>query len=536
MAGIRFARFRQTDLEMKPLEEAARHLKAGRLDEAARLCLEVTRKAPENSRAWYLLGNTRVGQKRHGDAERCYRRVLAVRPEFADAHNNLGAVLQLQEHSKRAAESFRRAIALMPDYAQAHCNLGVALRRLGRLNEAIQCQQRALEIAPDYAKAHYNLGNALKEACEAEAAIAAYRHAISHNPDHAEAHNNLGTVFEGQGHTPMALAEFSEAMAMDQDYVEAHYNFALLHRFEADDPTLDELHRLDRQPGQNPQNRNRLAFALAKAKADLGDYDGAFSLFTQANARRRQRLSYDRSTEAQETDAIIAEHTEPGTRLPSAEVSSAPIPIFVLGLSRSGKSLVESLLATQAGVFAAGESEHWQRLRRAIKRKAPAQDISAELGAAYRKEMQRLSKGARFVVSTLDTNIYSFAQIAAALPEARFILCWRAPLDNALLIYFKRYERGHSYANEFGDIAHFMAARARLQAHWQNLYGERILSVRYEALVRDTAAVAAKVAAHLGLKLDPNIPLPVFHDDEIDGWKPYDKHLQPLRAALSDGE
>ena len=150
--------------------------------------------------------------------------------------------------------------------------------------------------------------------------------------------------------------------------------------------------------------------------------------------------------------------------------------------------------------------------------------------------MQRLSKGARFVVSTLDSNILTLGDIATTLPEARFIYCLREPLDNALLIYFKRYERGHSYANEFGDIAHFIAARARLQAHWQNLYGERILSVRYEALVRDTAANAAQIDAHAGLKLDPNIPLREFHDDEIDGWKPYDKHLQPLRAALSDGE
>lgn len=111
---------------MKPLEEAARHLKAGRLEEAERICLEATERMPEN----------------------------------AEAHNNLGAVLQLQEQSKLAAESFRHAIALLPGYAQAHCNLGVALRKLGQLDDAIACQQRAIEIMPNYAKAHYNLGNA----------------------------------------------------------------------------------------------------------------------------------------------------------------------------------------------------------------------------------------------------------------------------------------------------------------------------------------------------------------------------------------
>ncbi len=210
------------------------------------------------------------------------------------------------------------------------------------------------------------------------------------------------------------------------------------------------------------------------------------------------------------------------------------MPVFILGLSRSGKSLVKSLLATQAGVFAAGESEHWQRLRRAMMNKAPNQDISHQLGASYRREINRLSKVARLFVSTLDTNMYTLAEITAALLEARFILCRRAALDNALLIYFKRYEQGHAHANGFTDIAHFMAGRARLQAHWLAFFGPRILTVGCEALIRDSANVAAGIAAHVELELDREIALPEFNDDEIDIWKHYDKHLQPLRDALTE--
>lgn len=516
---------------MRPLEEAARHFQAGRLEEAARLCLAAVERRPDNSAAWHLLGNVRAGQNRHADAAECYERVLAAQPEYAEAHNNLGAMLQLQERPKRAAACFRRAIALKPDYAQAHCNLGVALRKLGKLEEAIACQQRAIGIAPNYAKAHYNLGNALKEACEVEAAIHAYRGAITHDPAHAEAHNNLGTVFEGQGHTEQALAEFSRAVAMDENYVEAHYNFALLHRFDADDPALDRLRRLDQQPGQSPRNRNRLAFALAKAKDDLGDYDGAFALFAKANAQRRQRMIYDGAAETKKIDRVIAENKERCKGM-AASAEDAPIPIFILGLSRSGKSLVESLFASQDSVFAAGESEHWQRLRRAMKRQSPDQDISAQLGEGYRAEMRRLAGGARFMVSTLDSNSLTLGEISAALPEARFIQCRREPLNNALLIYFKRYEQGHTHAYDFGDIAHFMAGNARLQAHWRGLYGARIMTVEYEALVRETGAVAAQLSAHTGLDFDPGIALPEYHRDEIGGWKCYEKHLQPLRDTL----
>ena len=540
MAGIRPPRLRQADLEVtpkeapgRPLAAAARLLKEGQHEDAARLCIGVVKRAPEIPAAWSLLGNVRVAQQRYADAIRCYRRFLAAAPDSAEVHNNLGAVHQLQGESKRAAACFRRAIALKTDYPQAHCNLGVAQRKLGRLSEAIACQHRAIEIAPDYAKAHYNLGNALKEACERDAAIQAYQKAIAHDPGHAEAHNNLGTVFESQGHTAKAVGEFSRAMAMDDSYVEAHYNSALLHRFETGDPALDKLHELDRQEGQNRRNKNRLAFALAKAMDDLGDHDGAFMRYATATNEQQQRQTYDRSAHAEEVDTIIAENSTRREDAAAAETESAPIPLFVLGLSRSGKSLVESLLAAQAGVFAAGESEHWQHLRRAMTRKGPSAATPAQLGPAYRQEMRRLSGTARFMVSTLDTNILTLGEIAAALPEARFVQCLREPLDSALLIYFKRYEQGHAHAYDFEDIAHFMVQRARLQDHWLGLFEERIMTLEYEALVRDSSAVAARIAEHSGFEFESDVALPQLHDQEIGVWKYYEKHIEPLRAALA---
>ena len=512
---------------------AARLLNERRPEDAARLCLEIVKQAPEATAAWSLLGNARAAQKRYSDAIRCYRRVLSAAPDSAEVLSNLGAVHQLQGESKRAAECFRRAIVLKPDYAQAHCNLGVALRKLGRLDDAIACQHRAIEIAPDYAKEHYNLGNALKEASERDASVRAYRQAIAHDPGHAEAHNNLGTVLEGQGHTAQALGEFSRAMALDDTYVEAHYNHALLHQFQAGDPAIDKLRQLDKQESENRRNKNRLAFALAKANADLGEYDAAFARYAEANAARKQGSNYDMSAAQQEIETIIAANQKPAELVPPAETDIAPVAVFILGLSRSGKSLVESLLASHADVFAAGECEHWQRLRPAATRKGSKQATPERLGVAYRKEMRRLAGAAKFFVSTLDTNILALADIAAALPEARFVLCLREPLDNALLIYFKRYEQGHDHAYDVDDIAHFMAQRAKLQAHWLSLFGERFMTLEYETLVQGGASVARQIANHVGLEFDSAAALPEIHEDEIAVWKCYEKHIAPLRAALA---
>ena len=472
---------------MKPLEAAARHLKAGQIEDAAGLCLEVLEQTPEDVTALRLLGNVRVAQKLHTRAIRCYKRVLAIAPNAVETHNNLGAVQQILGNSKLAAECFRRAIALQPDYA----------------------------------KAHYNLGNALKAACEVDAAIHAYQQAILHDPGHSEAHNNLGTVFEGRGHSEKALAKFFQAVAIDENDVKAHYNFTLMHRFEEDGPILDKLRQLIRKKGQSPQNKNRLTFAMAKAKA-------------KGNAQRQKRLSYDGAAAEQEVEDIVATNLVPQPTESADETKGAPTPIFILVLSRSGKSLVESLLASQAGVFAAGESEHWQRLGLSLKKTIPDDDRLARHGAVYRKKICGLAGDARFFVSTLDSNILHLGEIATALPEARFIYCTREPLDNALLIYFKRYEQGHTYAYDFSDIAHFMARRAKAQTHWRRLYGDRIIMVEYEALVEDSPASAAQLTTYSGFDFEATAALPKLNRGEIGYWQLFDKHLQPLHAALAE--
>jgi len=234
MARIRPPRLREADLEVtpttpsdRPLASIARLMQKGWLGEAVRICLAVVKQLPGNTALWSFLSNAHAAQHQYANSFRSYGRVLAAAPDSANVLNNFGAVHQLRSESKRAAGCFRRAFALKPDYA----------------------------------KAHYNLGNALKEASERGASICAYEQAIAHNPGDAEAHNNFGTVFEDQGHTTRTLGELSRAMAMDETYVEAHYNYALLQRFQAVDPTLDNLQQLDSEQGQSRRNKNRLAFA-----------------------------------------------------------------------------------------------------------------------------------------------------------------------------------------------------------------------------------------------------------------------------------
>ena len=179
------------------------------------------------------------------EAVACYRRALELKPDYAEAHNNLGVALKDQGKLDEAVACYRRALELKPDYAEAHNNLGNALKEQGKLDEAIACYRRALELKPDYAEAHNNLGIAFKDQGKLDEAVACYRRALELKPDYAEAHNNLGVAFKDQGKLDEAVACYRRALELKPDFAEAHSNLVYTQLFcpGCDAQTLYEEHR-----------------------------------------------------------------------------------------------------------------------------------------------------------------------------------------------------------------------------------------------------------------------------------------------------
>ena len=162
------------------------------------------------------------------EAVACYRRALELKPDFAEAHNNLGVALKDQGKLDEAVACYRRALELKPDFAEAHNNLGNALKDQGKLDEAVACYRRALELKPDYAEAHNNLGMALKDQGKLDEAIACYRRALELKPDFAEAHGNLGSALEEMGDLQGAEDSFRAALRHNPRFAFAHYKLAEL--------------------------------------------------------------------------------------------------------------------------------------------------------------------------------------------------------------------------------------------------------------------------------------------------------------------
>ena len=217
----------------------------GKLDEAVACYRRALELKPDYAEAHNNLGIALKDQGKLDEAVACYRRALELKPDYAEAHNNLGIALKDQGKLDEAVACYRRALELKPDFAEAHNNLGVALKDQGKLDEAVACYRRALELKPDYAEAHNNLGVALKDQGKLDEAVACYRRALELKPDYAEAHNNLGNAFKDQGKLDEAVACYRRALELKPDFAGAHSNLVYTQIFcpGYDAQTLYEEHR-----------------------------------------------------------------------------------------------------------------------------------------------------------------------------------------------------------------------------------------------------------------------------------------------------
>ncbi len=517
----------------------------GRIEEA----IACFRRALEINPRFAKAHNNLAGALRDGgdldEAIAHYRQAADLDPDSAEAFNNLGIVLEARGRTDEAIAAYRRAIAIKPDYAAAHNNVGNALRAREKLDEAIASFRRALEIAPEMAVAHNNLGIALRTQEKIDEAIASYRRALEIDPGYAEAHNNLGNIFKDLGRNDEAVACYDRAIEIRPDFAEAHFNRAKLHTFYAGDPALEKLKEFHERGDVPEEHKSNLFYSLGKAHDESGLYDEAFEFYRRANEEKGKEHAFDPRNHRRGRNEVINAFREPRPVSGARSEGEHPIPIFVVGMSRSGKTLVESLLAQHPDVHGAGETHHWTEAMQAVLAESAitvpyphclpslGSDAIAGMGRGYLRAISERAPGSRYVVDTMPANYPFVGLIREAIPEARLVFCRRDPLDHCLFVYFYAYRTGNGYSYDLDHVASYYADYHRLLDHWQRLYGNHIHSVRYEELVRDPLGVAAGLYAHCGLDYDPAAIEADFTTDEIGHWRHYERHLGPLRKALT---
>jgi tetratricopeptide (TPR) repeat protein len=461
-----------------------------------------------------------------------------------------------------AVALYERAIFLKPDEVAAHGNLGIAFMTQGRVEEAVEHCERTLVLSPGHVDALNNLGIALQAQGRFDEAIAHYRQALAIDPDHAEAHNNLGNMLKEQGELEGAMAHYKRALEIRPDYAEAHYNRAETKTFQRGDAELEALAGKDNLP---PDKALYLHFAMAKALEDSGEPLRAFEHLRKGNALKRRGIDYDEARELETIRRISTVFDRSLFDRLQGEGDPSPTPIFVLGMPRSGSTLIEQILAAHRRIHGgAGELPDLDiESRRALSaggrtarfpEGVAALDGAAlrRLGQSYLTRLTALGAGKARIVNKLPGNFVNIGLIRLILPNARIIHTVRDPVDTCVSCYSKLFVSGQYYSYDLAELGRFYRGYRELMTHRRSvLPADAILDVSYEDVVDDLEGQARRLIDYCGLAWDDrciafhknNRPVrtastvqvrkPLFRTS-LQRWRRYEAGIGPLLRELGD--
>jgi tetratricopeptide (TPR) repeat protein len=531
-----------------------------RYEEALASCDRALAVRPDYAEALFNRGNALRELKRFEEALASYDRALAIRPDYADALANGAVALRELKRFEEALASCDRALALRPDLAEALSNRGNILRELRRLDDALASYDRALAVRPGYAEALTNRGLTLQGLNRFEEALASYQRAVSAQPEHAEAHYSLGVALTALGRLPEAHASLEHAVALAPTQIKYQHKLGEITRFVASQPDVAALEKLAVDSSILPvDERIELHFALGSAYEDLDRHEDAFAQWLEGNAIKRRQITYDEATTLRMLNSIRAAFIPELMEKWRNVGHYSSIPIFIIGMPRSGSTLVEQILASHPQVFGAGELEYFGEAVREITARlggtqellvsAMTADNFFDLGGRYVAEIERLAPHAIRITDKMPENFIFAGLIYLALPNATIIHTVRDPVDTCLSCFSRLFNKlTHTY--DLAELGRYYRHYQALMAHWHRvLPAGRILDVRYEDVVADLEGQARRIIAHCGLDWDPRcldfhrterpvltpsaaqVRQPIYNS-AVGRWRVHEKALGPLLAEL----
>ncbi|MDA9291614.1 tetratricopeptide repeat protein, partial [bacterium] len=424
-------------------------------------------------------------------------------PQSAILFNIQGAVLKGLGQLDASIEAYKKALAIKPDYAEAYLNMGVTFREQAQLEKAIAAYNKALAIKPDYADAYNNMGVALKEQGNLEEAIEAYHKAITIKSDYADAHLNMFIILQYQDNLEEAIDAGNKALAIKPDYAEAHRYLSILKNYAPEDEQFAQCQSLDQDESLSDQDRCHLSFALAKMFEDIGNLGKAFVYLTKGNALRKKLLGYSIEQDKELfTQLKIMKHALMKHALEPQHHAARIVPIFILGMPRSGTTLVEQIVSAHSQVTGAGELNYVLQFgtNLATGLTAPDEDMILGFRKRYLVELAKKADGLGFVTDKMPQNFLFIPLICAAFPEAKIIhvqreaaaICW-----SNFKHYFASKDLG--YSCNLADTVKYYSLYTDLMRFWQKTYGSRIYNIDYDKLTESQEPETRRLIEYLGL-------------------------------------
>jgi tetratricopeptide (TPR) repeat protein len=501
-------------------------------------------------------GDEHLARGAYAEAIECYRELLSVDPRNAGSLTAMGFALERLGRYGEAENHFRRAIGISPSVPTAYFNLAGVLQSTGRYRESELPLRRALKLKPAYLDARISLGMSLVLLSRLAEARDCYEKALKLAPRNTQALVGVGQVEALEGRFDAAESAFQRALEVDPQCSYAWAALASLRRMTpADGAWLERAEEIV-TGGLQPLDEGTLRFAMGKYCDDVGDFARAFRNYQRANTLQRMRAPpYDPAERSRFVDGLVKTYTPEALARATGAASDSQRPVFVVGMPRSGTSLVAQILASHPSAHAAGELDFWisavHKHENAIHAEVPTESLRRKLASAYLQILTAQSRDALRVVDKAPINSEYLGVIHSVFPRARFIHLRRNPIDTCLSCYFQQLPPALSYATDLSDLAHYYREHRRLLAHWrQALPPEVLLEVPYEQLVADQEKWTRRILEFIGLPWDDrclNFHLTqstvltasywqvrqTLYQSSIGRWQNYRKFIGPL-LDLSD--
>jgi tetratricopeptide (TPR) repeat protein len=554
-------------------------------------CNQVLALEPDNSQGHFYLGGAYGSLGRYQEAVSAYRQAVVLSPGDPVIRCGFGVALSFAGQPEEAVAQFQEAIRVRPRYGEALCGLAHAFALLGRYNDAKLHYQRAIVVDPQLREPYVKLGDLLNTTGMPEEAEACYRQGLERHPKARELYHGLANSLRYQGRLAEALDTYRRARDVQaddpailsgeadiherlRDYDAAYQRvLSLIDRRALDANGADVYLRICRRyeccdeaialaevllvgGSLNAVMRRTLCHSLGRLLDRQGAYDDAFARVAEAN--RLLNVSFDAEEHAQRVDNLIVAFSRDAlANMPRASIISER-PVFIVGMPRSGTTLVEQILASHPEVFGAGELNDVTALVRSLPvtlypqcMEAIEQERVDGMAQKYLDHLARLAPDARRVTDKMPGNFFHLGLVAVLFPHARVIHCVRDPRDTSLSIFFQPFNVSHAYAADLAHIGAYYREYRRLMAHWKAVLDIPILDVRYADLVAEPERVSRAMVEFVGLPWNERCLQ--FHDTKravatasydqvrrpvytssLGRWRHYEKHLGPLIVALGD--
>lgn len=536
---------------------------AGRLDMALRDFGKAIELKPDFAEAHCNKANALREMGRLEDAQSACAEAIRLNPGMAEIYNSLGVILKDGKNWQAAQENFIRAIKLKPGYLEALNNLGNVFKELRRFDEALACFDRALSLNRAHAQTHSNRGTALQELERFEEAVESYQKAISLKPDHALAWVGLADIESRFGKFTDAQAKYEKARLLDPHAVSALCGLAEVKRFNGAEPLVGEIEKLLSGRPMLDEDRSRLLHAYGKICNDLGRYDDAIGHFMAGKQLLKSTFSMAQQTERHAaikhlfTREFFADREGFGLQ--------DERPVFIVGMPRSGTTLVEQILASHHLAGGLGELPHLARIasRLGWEQTGPEVFVNSirnltpenihRMGEAYAQAYAKADPSHIRLIDKMPHNFQWLGLVALMFPKARIIHCRRDALDTCVSLYMQAYINQHGYAKELEVLGAYYREYEALMDHWRAVLPIPIHDCRYEQVIAEFEPTARDLVAFLGLPWDPNclnyhaqagqvstasrwqVRQPLYASS-VGRWRRYERHLGPLKQALGFSE